>query len=191
MLKFKRAKGFSLIELLIASGISLILLALVISVFSNSAVHSQIDLRRGRLNIMIFDALNRMTTEVYRAGSWNVKAVTGWQTNFDVNITPSGNLISLGSPRSWPVVDSTTQVGPIIGVPSGTHGDGRERLTDYDGSGASAGGENLVAFDTSPTVNLPEGEWFWISPFSYEDDSTNKFQILDDTATRSCILFYL
>lgn len=191
MLKRQRQCGFSVPELMVAIAVGLVLLTLLMNTFVSNSKNAQVNMDRARLNIMMFQALNRMTTEVVRSGGWNVGSIQGWNTDYQIQINSAGNIISPGNPGSFPMV-SSSDVGPIIIVGTGSgFSSGAARILSYNGTGASASGEILESFDGGPppTVQIAGSSWAWGNPFNYADDGTNKLQILDDQATRSCILF--
>ena len=157
--------------------------------FSQNNNTNQIDMRRVHLNLIVYSALNQMTSEIRRANGWNINTVNTWQLNYQLSID-STVLTLPGVAYTFPIV-TTADTGPLIVSNLSIAGDGIARLVAYNGTGTTATGQIIQSFNGAPptTVQLSAGGWGWLNSFAYSGDTVNKFQILSDVSMASCILF--
>lgn len=186
MLNSKRHTGFSLVELLITMGLSLVLLLGIYKVYSSFVDAGFENLRHGNLTHELHSTMNTMSRELRRATTEVSYNEFDWDTDMDLQLTDDeGNImvITPGDPVSFPVVNEG-DVGPILGA-GPAFGNGRVQLTLYNGNGASAQGVVLTAFQNLPeNGRLLPGEWFVVdSNVKAYGDNTRVL------SSGNCILF--
>ena len=162
MLNSTRQTGFSMVELLITMGLSLVLMLGIYKVYSSFVASGFENLRQGNLTHELHSTMNTMSRELRRATTEVSYNEFDWDTDMALQLTDGeGNVMAItpGNPGSFPVVN-TGDVGPILGA-GPEFGSGRVQITSYNGSGASAQGVVLTPFQNlPPNGRLEPGEWF-------------------------------
>ena len=186
MLNSKRQTGFSMVELLITMGLSLVLLLGIYKVYSSFVEAGYQNLRHGNLTHELHSTMNFMSRELRRATTEVSYNSFDWDTDMDLQLTDDEGsimVITPGDPVSFPVVNAG-DVGPILGA-GPAFGNGRVQLTMYNGNGASAQGYVLTAFENlPPNGRLQPGEWFVVdSDVKAYGDNTRVL------SSGNCILF--
>jgi prepilin-type N-terminal cleavage/methylation domain-containing protein len=162
MLNRNQQTGFSLVEMMITLGISLVLLLAIYKVYSSFVQSGFNNLRHTQLHQTMETNLNLMSRELQRATTEVNYTSFDWDTDMILKLTDEEGdvmVITPGNPVSFPIVRAG-EIGPILGA-GPAYGNGRVQINLYNGSGASAQGTVLTPFQNLPgSGKLDPGEWF-------------------------------
>ena len=99
-MKLIQQRGFTLVELLVALALNIVVLVALVSIFVANLQHYRIMLNTNRLYQQLHSAMDMMSTDIRRAGSWvNARNDLGLDQNNNPFMA-SGADITIGSPNS-------------------------------------------------------------------------------------------